>query len=220
MPVLDDLPPPYNPRRLRLLTLGMFKQLESVLRHKGYDDIIAWSEALSPPANARAFAHEAIYVICNSGMSVAVANPIYWRCVRTLNRRQSASTVFGHAGKARAIDHIWRHRHILFEAYRIADNKMAFLLTLPFIGRTTQHHLAKNLGEDTVKPDVHLLRLARHEHSTPLDMCERLAFLSGFRIGTIDTILWRACADGYLESIEYEQGGWEAAFRPPLGWSA
>jgi hypothetical protein len=220
MPVLDDLLPSSNPRRLRLLTLDMFRQLESVLRFKGYDEMIAWSEALAPPTNAKAFAREAIYVICNSGMSVAIANPIYWRCVRTLNRRRSAGTVFGHPGKARAIDHIWKYRAILFEAYKIAENKGAFLQTLPFIGRTTQYHLAKNLGVDTVKPDVHLLRLSRHEHANPLDMCERLAFLSGFRIGTVDTILWRACADGYLDSREYEHDGWEGAFRPPLGWSA
>ena len=202
-----------------MLTLDMLRQLESVLRLKGYDEMIAWSEALAPPTNARSFAREAIYVICNSGMSVAIANPIYWRCVRALNQRQSASTVFGHPGKAHAIDHIWRHRNVLFEAYKVAENKTAYLLTLPFIGRITQHHLAKNLGEDTVKPDVHLMRLARHEHTTPLDMCERLAFLSGYRIGTIDTILWRACADGYLDSAHYETDGWATAFKPPLDWN-
>ena len=206
-------------KKKRALTLKQFRQLESVLRHRGYDDIIEWSENLRPPINARAFAREAIYVICNSGMAAAVANPIYWKCIRALNRQKSASTVFGHPGKAHAIDYVWRYRAILFAAYGIAENKIAYCLAMPFIGRVTAHHLAKNLGEDTIKPDVHLMRLARYERIEPFALCERLAKQTGYRIGTIDTILWRACADGYLDSADYAWDGWEAAFRPPPGWS-
>lgn len=196
-----------------MLTLERFRLLEAALRANGYGDMIEWSESLSPPKNAREFAREAIYVICNSGMRVTVANDIYWKCVYALNRGDSAATVFGHPGKVWAIDHIWANRRKLFTHYRKAENKLAFCQSLPWIGPVTKHHLAKNLGVNTVKGDVHLQRLARREGITPLQLCERLATQSGYREATVDTILWRACADGFLDSILYRIDGWDAAFQ-------
>ena len=45
-------------------------------------------------------------------------------------------------------------------------------------------------------------------------MCQRLARQTGYREATIDTILWRACADGFLDSRDYLADGWDAAFNP------
>ncbi len=202
------------PRPRPFLTLEQFRQLEAALRAAGYGDMIAWSENLQPPRDCRSFAKEAIYVICNSGMSVVVANPIYWRCIRALARGRSATTVFGHPGKAAAIDHIWMHRKVLFAAYQIAENKLVHCATLPFVGPITRHHLAKNLGLNTVKPDVHLTRLAKAERITTWELCERLAAQTGYREATIDTILRRACADRFLDSSEYLAEGWAGAFNP------
>ncbi len=202
------------PKAIRVrphLTLAQFRELEAVLRARGFNEMIEWSETIMPPTEARTFAREAIYVICNSGMNFITANGIYWKCVRALNRRQSSSTVFGHPGKTKAIDHIWRHRNVLFAAFEIAENKLAYCHTLPFIGDITKHHLAKNLGLDTIKPDVHLMRLARAERVSPVALCARLAYQTGYRQSTIDSILWRACADRYLVSNIYEAEGWAAA---------
>lgn len=196
-----------------MITLERFRLLDTILRARGYGDMIAWSEALAPPKDARAFAREAIYVIVNSGMKVTVANPIYWRCVRALNKGDSAAAVFRHPGKVYAIDHIWRNRRPLFDAYMAAHDKLAFCLSLPWCGRVTQYHLAKNLGEDVVKPDVHLVRLAKYHGCDPFELCGTLALHSGYRIGTVDTILWRACADGIIDSTVFANEGWEAAFR-------
>jgi hypothetical protein len=210
--MVDETQLPLEPaRRIKRrphLTLGQFRELEAVLRAKGYSDMIAWSEDVAPPADARAFAREAIYVICNSGMNFTTANGIYWRCVRALGRGRSSAEVFGHPGKTKAIDHIWRHRKVLFAGFQIAENKVAYCHTLPFIGQITKHHLAKNLGVDTIKPDGHLLRLARHEQVSAIALCERLAYLTGYKLSTIDSILWRACADGYLDSATYFAAGW------------
>ena len=38
--------------------------------------------------------------------------------------------------------------------------------------------------------------------------------MTGYRIATVDSILWRACADGVVNSRAYEVEGWKAAFRP------
>ncbi len=209
-------PPPEGeepePRQLPAhLTLAQFRQLEAVLRARGYGEMIAWSEKVPPPVDATMFAREAIYVICNSGMNNLVANGLYWRCLKALRRRQSSTTVFGHPGKTKAIDHIWQHRKALFAGFQIAENKVAYCETLPFIGAITKHHLAKNLGVDTIKPDVHLMRLAKREQVSPVALCARLAYLTGYKLSTIDSILWRGCADGYVDSSTYRTLGWKAA---------
>lgn len=199
------------PRIRRKLTLAQFRQLEAVLRNEGYGDMIAWSEEIQPCADARAFALEAIYVICNSGMKFLVANGIYWRVVDALRSRRSATTVFGHPGKGPAIDFIWKHRRVLFNAYSVAPNKLAFCGTLPWIGPVTMFHLAKNLGVDVAKPDVHLERLAKAEGLSVVALCQRLSRQTGYKVTTIDSILWRACADGYLNSRTYRIAGWSGS---------
>ncbi len=197
-----------------MITLKRFRRIEAVLRSHGYGEMIEWSESIRPPATTDEFASEAIYVICNSGMAVTVAAPIAKRCLDRLREGGSAADVFGHPGKRAAIDQIWREREALFEGYRSATSKLEYLESLPWIGPVTRHHLAKNLGADEAKPDVHMERLARRERTTTLKLCRRLARQIGYRIATIDSVLWRACADGLLSSRDYEASGWKAAFKP------
>lgn len=65
------------------------------------------------------------------------------------------------------------------------------LQDLPFIGKVTCYHLARNLGIDAVKPDLHLVRLADHYgYGSPEEMCSYLSGLSGERIGVVDYVLW------------------------------
>lgn len=164
------------------------------------DDDIAWSESIEPPASPEDFALEAIFVICNSGMKNTVARRIFEKCRDALLDQQSASSAFGHAGKAGAIDKIWGDRGQLFADYMAADDKLAFCGSLPWIGGITKFHLAKNFGVDCAKPDVHLQRLADREGCTAQALCERLAAETGYRVATVDLILWRACANGVINS--------------------
>lgn len=161
---------------------------------------IAWAESVREPESAEAFAIEAIFVICNSGMKFEIAQKIFERCKLALWGGTPVIEVFGHKGKAAAIEQIWRDRTAMFEQYRAAEDKLAFLAALPWIGDITKYHLAKNLGLDVAKPDVHLVRLAEAYGTTPQDLCERLAQITGLRVATIDTLLWRACAVGVLNS--------------------
>ncbi len=210
-PPLKKPKPRRRPRVHPPLTLAQFRRLELVLIRNGYPDIVEWTEQLRPPRTAREFALEAAYVICNSGMRNSVANEIYQKCVRALRQHRSARTVFGHPGKAAAIDHIWQNRRALFAAYRAAEDKVAYCASLPWIGPVTKFHLAKNLGLDFAKPDVHLVRLAEAEQTTVVALCERLAAETGYRVTTIDSVLWRACADELLNSMVYQANGWVAA---------
>ena len=197
-----------------MITLKRFKAIEATLRQAGFGPGIDWAETVAEPADANAFASEAIYVICNSGFRNSVALPISRQCVRAVKEGRSAAEVFGHDGKSKAIDHIWRKRDALFAAYQREADKLAYLQTLLWIGPVTAHHLIKNLGADHAKPDVHMERLARRDQTTTAKLCKRLAKQTGYRIATIDTVLWRACAEGLLSSSKYEAEGWKAAFQP------
>ena len=52
--------------------------------------------------------------------------------------------------------------------------------------------LAKNLGVDCVKPDRHLVRIAKMYNTNPFDMCQKLSDLTGDSLNTVDTVIWRA----------------------------
>lgn len=176
--------------------------------------MIDWSESIEPAPDPDAFADRAIYVICNSGLANSIAEPIYQRCMLALHKGRSAATEFGHPGKRNAIDAIWENRETLFERYQATTDPIGFLQSLPWIGPVTSFHLAKNLGADVAKPDVHMERLARRDRTDTHRLCRRLSKQTGYRVATIDTVLWRACADGLLNSQAYELLGWKAAFQP------
>lgn len=182
------------------ISRDLFAEIDRAVREAGYAVAIEWSENIEPPATAVQFAAEIIYVILNSGFANRVATPIFARCMLALKEGKSAVTVFGHPGKSKAIDEVWRSRASLFRKLKMTDNLIEFCATLPWIGPTTKYHLAKNLGADVAKPDVHLKRLADPEGMTAQELCERLANETGYRAATIDLILWRACADGIIHS--------------------
>jgi hypothetical protein len=199
-----------------MITLKRFRRLEAVLVAHGYQTVIDWSENIPPAGTADAFAEEAIYVICNSGMRVTVGAMIAEKCLAAVKVGKSACSLFGHNGKCRAIDEIWARRDELFAVFQASKDPVTALQELPWIGPVTRYHLAKNLGVDVAKPDVHLERLARRDRTTTKTLCRRLARQSGYRVATVDTILWRACADGVLKSRIYELKGWKAAFKGKL----
>lgn len=178
----------------------LFRKIERAVCKAGYGPAIEWSEGILPPSSAEQFAESAIYVLCNSGFSNRVAVPIFDQCMVALRAGRSTKTVFGHPGKSSAMDYIWSRRRRLFRSYLKAEDKIEFCASLPWIGPVTKYHLAKNFGADVAKPDVHLNRLAAAEGITAQDLCERLARKTGYRVATIDLILWRACADGIIHS--------------------
>lgn len=182
---------------MTIITASDFHNLVDALGAQAQADI-AWAEECRPPEYAEDFALEAIFVICNSGMQNVIARAIFDRVVDALCLGHPASAAFGHVGKARAIEEIWRDREKLLAGYLAAEDKLAFCASLPWIGEITKYHLAKNFGAQVAKPDVHLQRIADREGTTPQAVCERLAKETGLKVPTIDTILWRACANGLI----------------------
>lgn len=183
------------------MDLATFEQVIVDLRALGFADAdIHWSENAGPPENAEHFASEAIFVICNSGMQNDIARAIFAKVMPALRAGRSAFDAFKHPGKAKAIDQIWAKRESYFTRYMAATDKVRFCESLPFIGQITKYHLAKNFGADVAKPDVHLQRLAERYDTTAQKLCEHLAGLSGLKARTVDLLLWRACANGVIDS--------------------
>lgn len=185
-----------------MITTADFNRMRALLGDEAEADI-AWAEAIQSPKDADSFALEVVFVICNSGMKNTVARTIFERCVCALRTAQPIFDVFKHPGKSAAIETVWRDRVQLLAEYRAVHgvaNKLAFLQALPWIGEITKYHIAKNFGADVAKPDVHLQRLADREACTVQALCERIAREVGLRVASVDTVLWRACANGVINS--------------------
>ena len=184
------------------ITFEQFCAVIQALGEQGKADM-EWSEFLAPPATPDRFAIEAIFVICNSGMKNTVAKMIFDRCMQALLCEQPVIEVFKHKGKAAAIEAIWADRKVLLSMFLGCTDdaaRLEMLEALPWIGSITKYHLAKNFGMDVAKPDVHLQRLADREGCTAQALCERLAAEVGLRAATVDVLLWRACANGIINS--------------------
>lgn len=87
---------------------------------------------------------------------------------------------------------VYKNREKYYAEYQTAEDKLAYLETLPYIGSIIKFHLAKNLGLDYCKPDRHLVRIAKTYNTTPEEMCKKLAETTSDRITTVDLIIWRA----------------------------
>jgi hypothetical protein len=88
---------------------------------------------------------------------------------------------------------------------KIRNEGIDFLQTLDFVGPITKYHLAKNIGLDVVKPDRHLMRLAKAaKFPSPTDLCQSIADVTGDKISVIDLVLWRYSTLGVQQ--QYLQG--------------
>lgn len=185
------------------MTPSRYHDLRKAVIAAGYEHEIDWAQNIKPPETAEDFAGEVIWVILCSGMKEQIARIIskrVWAAIKS--GKLVKGNVLGKSGKADAIDTIWRDRDTLFSAFRAANDKIEFGLSLPWIGNITKWHLAKNLGVDCAKPDVHLERVAAHYSTTPSTLCADIASTTGDRIATVDLVIWRACNLGIIKSRE------------------
>jgi hypothetical protein len=136
------------------------------------------------------FFNEYVWCVLNAGMKEQVARKIYERFMSMGN----LETV-GHLGKRAAIKRGLEEYPQWFRLLQSVPDKIEYLETLPWIGKITKYHLARNIGIDCVKPDRHLVKLAKSfGYETPLKMCEDIQRNVPYeRLGTIDIILWRYC---------------------------
>ena len=176
-----------------------YLRLKRAVIDAGFEGDIHWAQRVGPPDWSFGFWIEYAFVVVNSGMKNTVAVKIWKRILDAHDRGDRISSVYGHPGKARALEEVLEARHDWFYGYREAEDKLAFLESMPWIGPITKYHLAKNLGLDYCKPDRHLVRIAEGYDLTPERMCQALANATGDRIGTVDVVIWRAATLGVIE---------------------
>ena len=175
-----------------------FWDLRQKIVNAGYGEEIAWQESVAEPETADEFMWQYIWVVISSGMKNQIARIIEQRIVKAYNDNKPINTAFRHKGKVKAIEFMVANHDKLFEDYLEADSRLEFLKSLPYIGDITKYHLAKNLGEDVVKPDRHLVRIAKQYEVTPLQLCQNLVKETGYKLATVDLIIWRAANLGLV----------------------
>ena len=75
-----------------------------------------------------------------------------------------------------------------------ASERFYFIGSLPYMGPRTTFHLARNIGFDCAKPDVHVQSLARRfGYYDVQTFCGKIAHKVNERIGVVDVVLWRYC---------------------------
>lgn len=175
-----------------------FWDLRQKIINAGYGEEIIWQESVREPDTADEFMWQYIWVVISAGMKNQVARIIEQRIVGAYNDGSPIESAFRHKGKVKAIKGMIEEHDSIFDQYLEAEDRLEFLSSLPYIGQVTKYHLAKNLGEDVVKPDRHLARIAKHYNTTPIELCRGISQATGYRLGTVDLIIWRAANLGLI----------------------
>lgn len=155
------------------------------------------------------FLREAAWVVLSSGFRESVVRRHFsaiseafldWADAKVIDRevegcKARAMEVFGNGQKIGAIAEIVsRVAEAGMEEVRerIQVDGVSYLQRFPYVGPITAQHLAKNIGLDVVKPDRHLVRMAAASgHSSPKEMCARVAEVVGESLGVVDVVFWR-----------------------------
>lgn len=197
---------------------AMYTQVRAWLLEHDPDaqHILDWSGCeIAPPATPEAMAGEITWIILCAGRSAQAARTIERKVRQALASGQPVVDVFGHRGKAAAIERAWCERNHDYAELQAAlatgspQHLLGWCHALPYVGDDTQYQLAKNFGADVCKPDVWLSRLAGFadrprravEVRFPacMALCGTLADSSGDRIAAVDSMLWLACNKGVLQ---------------------
>jgi len=181
------------------MEVSEYLKIKKEVIRAGFDFEIEWARNIKPCKRSMDFFMEYSWVVISSGMKNQVARKIWERVQTALLEDQPVLRVYRNKGKASAIESMWKAHEKAFQVYRHAHDKLAFLKGLPQIGEITKFHLAKNLGLDVCKPDRHLVRIASRNGLTPEQMCRKLSRLTGDRIATVDTVIWRAANLGIIK---------------------
>ena len=176
----------------------------------GYATEIDWQDSRSFSSLTESeFIKEAAWVVLSSGMRETVIqrvfmdiSPIFqnWISATAIAQNRDicepdALRIFNNPRKICAIYSICEKvARIGFERFKasVQVRGVDFLQELDFIGPITKFHLAKNIGLDVVKPDRHLVRLAKAANfDDPKDLCQTIANITGDKVSVIDIVLWR-----------------------------
>ena len=169
----------------------LFLKAYQNLCDSGYFNEIEYFRGIKPLSeqDSTSFFIEYVWCVLNAGMKEQIARKIFENFMENLDLNK-----IKHLGKRRAIQRAMIEHEQWFENLQKTPDKINFLESLPWIGPITKYHLARNIGIDTVKPDRHLVRLAKeYGFSSPNELCKAIQKTIPEKLGVIDVILWRYC---------------------------
>jgi 3-methyladenine DNA glycosylase Tag len=184
-----------------------------------YEDIEWSNEVVNMPVEditTQFFLSELAWVIFCSGFRVSVVRRLQPELEKAFmgydpddivdNWRQviaDAELVFNHKGKVKAVfESAYMLSGIRPELFRSMikrvreEGDVEPLTVYPYIGDVTKYHLARNIGANVMKPDVHLTRLAEKYGLEPHKMVYAISIHTGDSIHLVDTVLWRYFQQG------------------------
>lgn len=180
----------------------VYLELREKLIDRGYKEEIEWCENVKKCQDMYEFLSQYIWVVLNSGMRNQTAQKIADKVYTALANFVDINTVFGHKGKCKAINYVTDNLEDIYAIINAgADERymiIEYLESLPYIGKITKYHLARNLGYDFCKPDRHLIRIAKLYNMNPFQLCNKIASRTGDRIGVVDVVLWRSANLGLI----------------------
>jgi hypothetical protein len=195
-----------------MITRARFAELEEGLQDHYYRLIVQDWEEERPPASPKDFARTVVWRVSQNRSGGVTDYAMAQRCIGALERGKSASAVYRHSRKAKAMDHVWQQRATLFREWRrLRDDhdRVRFCGRLPFFGRLSRYELARDLGANVVIPDWRMTMLAHREGLSVWDTCHRLAQHTGYREATIGMLLETAFDECLLDPHDLWCYGWD-----------
>lgn len=169
----------YEDAKNQVILNGYQKEID-VVNNRKFEDI-----------DAEYFLNEFIFVVLSAGKS----NKAVITTTKKIRENNFDLFVIGHSKKILAIIEGVNNHEEWFEelkSKKTDEEKIEYLESRPFIGKATKYHLARNLGLDYAKPDVHLKRLTtKFSFETANDLCKFISEKTGDRVGVVDVVLWR-----------------------------
>ena len=182
--------------------MPLYKRANQFCLENGFESEMDWARRVNfSECTPIRFFSEYVWTVLNSGFRYAVASKFYKRFIGSGCSPETCQvdTLMRNKGKRKAISEAQEHYKQWFQKLRELPDatRLEFLDSLPFIGPVTKYHLARNLGLDYAKPDVHLARLAkRYGFDDVNEMCATIASKVRERVGVVDLVLWRFCEQG------------------------
>ena len=199
--------------------ISFYSHAKEVVSNSVYSAEIEWQQSLDfANVSETDLLRESAWVILNSGFRESVIRKHFsaislafgdWESAQFIVQnkklcKQCALEAFANTRKISAIikiaEIINAHGAVSY-LHQVMHNPIEELSALPFIGKTTVWHLAKNLGCNVAKPDRHLVRVAeKFEFDCVQEFCRYLARHTGEKVSVIDIVIWRYCASFRADS--------------------
>ena len=178
----------------------------------GHENDLVWQASVKfEDVTEKYFLENFAWVVLCSGFKYEIARKVEGKVADAFNNYMSAKDIVDHkdAYRERALAVFRNTRKI--DAILAISSAIAFhgwpafkdsigttplreLRKFSMMGPALSCHLAKNLGFDVAKPDVHLLRIAYllgyREYEGVQEMCTDIAKATGDKISVVDLTFW------------------------------